>query len=80
MQTVYNPAVVESDPRFGVEGTLAQFDTQWTTNVLWQKNDHPVNLQLGRPGGSRAATGLAAQFQTQLAKTAATGDRVLRPQ
>jgi len=74
VQTVYNPAVVESDPRFGVEGTLAQFDTQWTTNVLWQKNDHPVNLRLD----GLVAPVLqqdAAQFQSQLAKTAATGDR-----
>ncbi|MBI2825898.1 MAG: TolC family protein [Planctomycetia bacterium] len=75
VQTVYNPAVVESDPRFGVEGTLSQFDTQWSTNVFWQKNDHPVNLNLGG-----LVAGVlnqdAAQFQTQLQKTTATGDRV----
>jgi len=74
VQTVYNPAVVESDPRFGVEATLAQFDTQWTTNVLWQKNDHPVNLQLAGLVAPVLQQDLGT-FQSQLAKTSASGDR-----
>lgn len=41
--TVYTPAIVESDPRFGTEGVLSAFDAQWTTNMFWQKNDQARN-------------------------------------
>ena len=74
-QSVYAPAIVESDPRFGVEGTLSNFDTQWSTSVFWQKNDHPVNANFaGLLAGVLQED--AAQFQTQLAKVTAAGDRV----
>ncbi|HEY2840057.1 MAG TPA: TolC family protein [Pirellulales bacterium] len=76
VQTVYNPAVVESDPRFGVEATLAQFDTQWTTNVMWQKQDHPVNFKSSNPIFASILQDDSATFQTQLAKTTAAGDRL----
>jgi outer membrane protein TolC len=74
-QTVYAPAITESDPRFGVEGTLANFDTQWSTSVFWQKNDHPVNTTFGGALANVLQED-AAQFQTQLAKVTAAGDRV----
>lgn len=43
-RTVYDPAIVESNPRTGVEGTLSQFDAQLSSNIFWQKNDRPVNV------------------------------------
>ena len=74
-QTVYQPAIQESDPRFGVEGTLSNFDTQWSTSVFWQKNDHPVNANFSGLLANVLQED-AAQFQTQLAKVTANGDRV----
>ncbi|MES1213004.1 MAG: TolC family protein, partial [Singulisphaera sp.] len=74
-QTIYAPAITESDPRFGVEGTLSNFDTQWSTSVFWQKNDHPVNANFAGLLANVLAED-AAQFQTQLAKVTAAGDRV----
>lgn len=74
--TVYDPALAESDPRFGVEGVLAAFDTQFTTNVFWDKIDTPTNVRSGsvfedfRPSVLQQDLGT---FQAQLAKTAATG-------
>jgi outer membrane protein TolC len=43
-RTVYDPAIVESNPRTGVEGTLSQFDAQLSSTIFWQKNDRPVNV------------------------------------
>jgi len=74
-QTIYAPAITESDPRFGVEGTLSNFDTQWSTSVFWQKNDHPVNANFAGLLANVLVED-AAQFQTQLQKVTASGDRV----
>jgi len=72
VQNIYNAAVIDSDPRFGTEATLSQFDTQFTTSLFWQKNDHPVNLFF--PGFlARVFEQDLGTFQAQLAKTAATG-------
>lgn len=46
--TMYDPALIESDPRYGVEAALAAFDGQFSTNIFWQKFDTPQNVQ---PGG-----------------------------
>jgi outer membrane protein TolC len=74
VSTVWDPALVESDPRFGVEGALAAFDTQFTTSMFWEKNDSPVNV--GVFGGqifSRVNQQDLGTFQTRLLKTNATG-------
>ncbi len=41
--TVYDPAVFESDPQFGTEAALSEFDAQFTTNVFWEATDRPQN-------------------------------------
>lgn len=75
--TVFDPARTESDPRFGVEGVLAAFDTQFTTSIFWEKNDTPQNtagvLAEFRPPAFEQDLGT---FQAQLAKTNATGGTV----
>lgn len=72
IQTVYEPAIVESDPRVGVEGALSAFDTNFSTSVFWEKNDRPVNLSF--PGFiARVLEQDTGAFTAQLAKTAATG-------
>jgi len=72
--TVYDPALVESNPLTGVESALAAFDAQFTTSVFWERNERPVNI-------SGFFTGFIAPaleqdlgtFQSQVSKTAATG-------
>lgn len=41
--TVYDPALVESDPRYGVEAALSAFDAQFNASAGWNKYDEPQN-------------------------------------
>ena len=41
--TIWDPAIVESNPRVGVEWALAAFDAQWHSVVQWQKFNEPRN-------------------------------------
>lgn len=74
--TIYDPAVTETNPRFGVEAALAAFDTQFSTSVFWEKVDTPLNVSTGGPFTSFFAP-VSKQdlgtFQASLQKTAATG-------
>ena len=81
--TVYEPALTESDPRYGTEAALSAFDTLFTTSVFWEKNDTPRNtysfvsdptdptdIQSAFPSVLRQDL---ANFQAGFQKTAATG-------
>lgn len=72
--TIYDPAIQESDPRFGVEGALSAFDAQLSTQLFWQQNDTPQNVAgfvtEFRPRAFRQDLG---GFEAQLSKTYATG-------
>jgi outer membrane protein TolC len=72
--TTYNPALNESDPRFGTAAALSAFDTQFTTSMFWEKNDTPQNTTAAvtafRPSVFQQDLGT---FQAQLRKTNATG-------
>jgi outer membrane protein TolC len=46
--TVYDPALVESDPRYGIEAALSAFDGQLTAAANWSKSDVP-NRVFGVP-------------------------------
>jgi len=74
--TVYNPALAEADPLFGVAAALSAFDAQLTSSVFWEKNDTPRNPFVF-PGSGNAFPAEFRQdlgtFQAQLQKTAATG-------
>lgn len=72
--TVYNPSIVESDPRFGTEAALSQFDAQFTSSLFWEKNDRPVNLFFGGFLSPIFEQDLGT-FQAEIAKTGATGTR-----
>ncbi|MCL2005108.1 MAG: TolC family protein [Planctomycetaceae bacterium] len=39
-RTVYDPALIESDPRFGQEAALAAFDAQLNAGIDWQRNNY----------------------------------------
>jgi outer membrane protein TolC len=72
--TTYNPALSESDPRFGTEAALSAFDAQFTTSMFWEKNDTPQNVTAVvtafRPSVFEQDLGT---FQARLQKSAATG-------
>lgn len=73
--SVYDPALVETDPRTGVEAALAAFDTQFSTSLFWEKNDTPQNSagaieQTFRPNPFQQDL---ATFRAQFQKTNATG-------
>jgi outer membrane protein TolC len=73
-QTVYDPAIFESDPRQGVEAALSAFDAQFSTSVFWEQNDTPQNVsgfvEAFRPLVFQQETG---NFTAEIQKTAATG-------
>lgn len=72
--TVYNPALRESDPRFGTEAALSAFDTQFTSSLFWNHNDRPINLRPDLQIFSRNVfLQDASVFNAQLAKTSADG-------
>ncbi|MCA9100706.1 MAG: TolC family protein [Planctomycetales bacterium] len=73
-QTVYDPALVESNPRQGIEAALSAFDARFSTSVFWERNERPVNVA----GGFAQFVAPSLQqdlgsFQAQLSKTTATG-------
>ena len=71
-RTVYAPAIVESDPRFGVEGALSQFDAQWNTSMFWERNDRPQNQVFQGLLPSVFEQDLGT-FQSAISKRLATG-------
>ncbi len=74
--SIYLPAQAETDPRFGMEGALAAFDSQFSSSIFWEKNIVPQNtaglVSTFRPPIFKQDVG---NFTTEIAKTAATGDQ-----
>ncbi len=71
-QTVHDPAIQATDPRFGMEGALAAFDAQLTTKLVAQHNDRAYNnLFLG--GGAFLFQQDLDNFDTDITKRTATG-------
>jgi len=42
--TIYDPAVVETDPFRGVESALALFDAQLSSSLTWERQNRPQNI------------------------------------
>ncbi|BBO35976.1 TolC family protein [Lacipirellula parvula] len=72
VETYWNPAVVETNPRFGVDAALAAFDAQLTSSVFGEKNDRALNNEFFG-GGTRLLNQDLLVQQTQIAKRSATG-------
>ena len=70
--TLFDPAIIETDPLYGPQGALSQFDPQWTSNATWVQNDRALNNIL-QGGGVRNLLQHTWNYQTGLKKTAATG-------
>jgi hypothetical protein len=73
-RTTLDPAVAETDPRFGIEAALSEFDAQFLTSMFWEKNDRALNNEFFG-GGTRILQQDAGVFQAAITKQAATGGR-----
>lgn len=72
MQTKYSAAIVTSDPRFGVEGALSEYDMKLTASGNFEKNHRLLNNNFFGGGTNDLLQDLNV-YTTQLEKTAATG-------
>ncbi len=70
--TTKDPAIQESDPRFGVEAALSAFDASFAASTFFENNDRALNNQFFG-GGTRILQQDAVVVQAQLTKRAATG-------
>ncbi len=72
--TIFDPAIVESDPIFGEQAALAQFDATLNGAMNFAKNDNVFNnTVLG--GGAREVTQDVYTQNWSVDKTSATGTR-----
>jgi outer membrane protein TolC len=75
--TIYDPAIVETDARFGIAAGLSLFDPTWTTDMFWERNHEPRNVnQLFAGSLPLELSQDAYQFQTGLQKTTALGGQL----
>ena len=70
--TVHNPAIQETDPRFGVDAALSAFDASWTTSTFFEKNDRALNNQFFG-GGTRILQQDLLAYSSEIFKQNATG-------
>jgi outer membrane protein TolC len=73
--TIYDPALVETDPRFGVEAALSAFDASYAGSAIFEKNDRALNNQFFG-GGTRLLQQDLYVFQNQLTKRTAAGTQL----
>jgi outer membrane protein TolC len=73
--SIYDPAIVETDPFRGVESALALFDAQLSSSLTWERIKRPQNIDRG--AGSvifpRQLIGDTGNWRTGLQKRTATG-------
>jgi hypothetical protein len=71
-QTIHDPAIQATDPRFGMEGALAAFDAQFATRLMAYKNDRAFN-NLFAGGGTFLFRQDLDNYVSEITKTTATG-------
>ncbi len=71
-RTIYDPAIEQTDPRFGVEAALSAFDTSFSAQAFFENNDRALN-NVFFGGGTRLLKQDLHNYQAQLSKRAATG-------
>lgn len=74
VDTTYDTALVETDPRFGIEAALSEFDAQLSSSVLYEHNNRPLNNML--QAGVLPFKQRTSAIQTQLMKRTAVGGEV----
>ncbi|HVX12373.1 MAG TPA: TolC family protein [Pirellulales bacterium] len=74
-QTIYNPAMQESNTSNGVEAALSQFDAYMDSQMYWQHNNFPQN-QIFTGFQPAVFEQNFAQANAEIGKVTAAGDRV----
>jgi hypothetical protein len=74
VETVYGPAVTETDPRFGLDAALAAFDTSFATSAFFDNNDRPLNNPFFI--GGRTLKQDLGIFNTEFSKTTGQGTQL----
>jgi hypothetical protein len=74
-KTIQDPGITETDPRFGVEAALSQFDAHFATSGYFEKNDRALN-NVFFGGGTRLLDQDGNVYQSQLSKRTATGGQL----
>jgi outer membrane protein TolC len=75
-QTYWDTAIVDTDPRFGVDAALSAFDAQFSTSLYGEKNDRALNNEFFGGGTRLLRQDLLVQ-QTQISKQAVTGTQFI---
>jgi outer membrane protein TolC len=70
--TIYDPAIRDADPRFGVEAALSAFDAQLAGSLFIEQRDRQANNTFFASTGVFSNDG---EFNLGINKTAATGTR-----
>ena len=72
--TIYDPAIVETDPFRGVESALASFDAQLSSSLTWDRQSRPQNVGgIGEAIFQQQLEGDTGNWQSGIRKTTATG-------
>lgn len=74
--TVFDPALAETDPRFGPEAALSAFDAQLKGSLFWSRGDRPQNLatnDITRQFLRTVNVNDSSTFSAEISKTNATG-------
>ena len=71
--TMYDPAITETDPRYGIEAALADFDATFTSSLYWEKVDRPVNVVSSTYYFSQENNQDTSTFSAAISKYNATG-------
>jgi outer membrane protein TolC len=74
-RTIHDPAITETDPRFGVESTLSAFDANIVGSAVFQNNNRALN-NVFFGGGTRLLFQDAAVYQVGVNKLTAIGSRL----
>lgn len=72
VRTMYDPAIDETDPRFGVEAALSAFDASFEAQAFFENNDRALN-NVFFGGGTRLLRQDLHNYQAQISKRAANG-------
>jgi len=74
VETIYEPALQETDPILGPEAALSEFDAVYSSNVLVEKNDRALNNAISGLGAQELQQDLAV-IPFQIEKASASGSR-----
>lgn len=74
-RTRFDPALQETDPRFGVEAALSAFDASFATGMFWENNDRALN-NIFEGGGTRLWQQDSGLYNFELRKRSAVGTQM----